>query len=37
MMSHSRSFLLATVTALSFAFGYGANLTTTPARAADDS
>ena len=37
MMSHSRSFLLATVAALSFAFGYGANLTTTPARAADDS
>src|SRR5258706_14836979 len=37
MMSHSRCFLVATIAALSFAFGYGAYLTTTPARAADDS
>jgi len=37
MMSHPRRILLATVAATSFAVGYGANLTTTPARAADES
>jgi uncharacterized protein YegP (UPF0339 family) len=37
MMSHPRRVLLAAVAALSFAVGYAANLTTTPARAADDS
>ena len=36
MMSHPRKMLLAAVAALSFAAGYSANLTTTPARAADD-
>ena len=37
MMSRSRSTLIGAVAALSFAFGYAANLSTTPARAADDS
>lgn len=36
MMSPSRSTLLAAVAAISFASGYAANLTSTPARAADD-
>ena len=35
-MSHPRQVLIATVAALAFAFGYAANLTSTPARAADD-
>jgi uncharacterized protein YegP (UPF0339 family) len=37
MMSHPRATLLAAVATLSFAIGYAANLTTSPARAADDS
>jgi uncharacterized protein YegP (UPF0339 family) len=37
MMSHPRQVLIATVAALGFALGYAANLTSTPARAADDS
>jgi uncharacterized protein YegP (UPF0339 family) len=37
MMSHPRRILLATVAAASFAVGYAANLTTTSARAADES
>ena len=36
MMSHPRRILLATVAALGLAIGYGANLTTNPARAADE-
>ena len=37
MMLHSRRILLASVAAASFAIGYAANLTTTPARAAGES
>jgi len=37
MMSHPRHILLTAVAALGFAAGYAANLTTTPARAADES
>ena len=37
MMSRSKSALLSAVAALSFALGYAANLSTTPAHAADDS
>lgn len=37
MMSRSKSTFIAVVAALGFAAGYAANLTTTPARAADDS
>ncbi|HEV8292634.1 MAG TPA: DUF1508 domain-containing protein [Tepidisphaeraceae bacterium] len=36
-MKSPQRMLLAAVAALSLAIGYGANLTTTPARAADDS
>ena len=35
MMSHPRRILLATITALGLAIAYGANLSTNPARAAD--
>ena len=37
MMSHRKRFLLAATAAASFAVGYAANLSTTPARAADTS
>ena len=37
MMSHPRRMLLAAVASAGFALGYCANLTTTPARAADES